>query len=171
MGARHLDFCTARSVLRPRLHVRPTTPPYNRRVRSLFLGPSLHGSGDGFIGSELSAERASFTESPRRNARRYLRVEAPRRTATVLTTSRRIAAVGLLALACLAAAQRPPAQTAGAATDTIKIPFESYTLANGLTVSCRPTTRRRPSRSMSGITSDRRTRCPGAPDSRTCSNT
>ena len=52
----------------------------------------------------------------------------------MLTTSRRIAAVGLLALACLAAAQRPPAQTAGAATDTIKIPFESYTLANGLTV-------------------------------------
>jgi zinc protease len=52
----------------------------------------------------------------------------------VLTTSRRIAGIGLLALACLAAAQRPPARGAGAATDTIKIPFETYTLANGLTV-------------------------------------
>jgi zinc protease len=52
----------------------------------------------------------------------------------VLTTSRRIAGIGLLALACLAAAQRPPARDAGAASDTIKIPFESYTLANGLTV-------------------------------------
>ncbi|MCX6537474.1 MAG: pitrilysin family protein [Acidobacteria bacterium] len=52
----------------------------------------------------------------------------------MLTTSRRIAGIGLLALACLAAAQRPPARDAGAASDTIKIPFESYTLANGLTV-------------------------------------
>ncbi|MCX6545473.1 MAG: pitrilysin family protein [Acidobacteria bacterium] len=52
----------------------------------------------------------------------------------MLTTSRRIAGLGLLALACLAAAQRPPARDAGAATDTIKIPFETYTLADGLTV-------------------------------------
>ena len=52
----------------------------------------------------------------------------------MLTTSRRIAGLGLLALACLAAGQRPPARDAGAATDPIKIPFESYTLANGLTV-------------------------------------
>ena len=52
----------------------------------------------------------------------------------MLTTSRRLAGIGLLALACLAAAQRPPASTAGAATATIKIPFETYTLANGLTV-------------------------------------
>ena len=52
----------------------------------------------------------------------------------MLTTSRRIAGIGLLALACFAAAQRPPAKPAGATTDTIKIPYEAYTLANGLTV-------------------------------------
>jgi zinc protease len=52
----------------------------------------------------------------------------------VLTTRRRIAAIGLLVLACFAPAQWSSAQTAGAATDTIKIPFESYTLPNGLTV-------------------------------------
>jgi zinc protease len=44
----------------------------------------------------------------------------------VLDSYRYAAAVGILALLCLAAAQRPP--------DTIKIPFESYMLSNGLTV-------------------------------------
>jgi zinc protease len=52
----------------------------------------------------------------------------------VLTTSRRIAGIGLLALACLAAGQNPPARGAAATQDSIKIPFETYTLANGLTV-------------------------------------
>jgi len=52
----------------------------------------------------------------------------------VLKTSRRIAAIGLLALASLAAAQRPPAAPPGAGSDSIRIPFESYTLPNGLTV-------------------------------------
>jgi zinc protease len=51
----------------------------------------------------------------------------------VLTTSRRLAGIGLLALACVAAAQRPPA-TPARANDTIRIPYESYTLSNGLTV-------------------------------------
>jgi zinc protease len=40
--------------------------------------------------------------------------------------SRRLASIGILALLCLAAAQRP--------SDTIKIPFETYMLPNGLTV-------------------------------------
>ena len=44
----------------------------------------------------------------------------------VLTFSRRLAAVGILGSLCLVAAQGPP--------DTIKIPFETYTLSNGLTV-------------------------------------
>ncbi len=52
----------------------------------------------------------------------------------MLTTSRRIVGIGLLALACLAAAQRPPVRNASAGADTIKIPFETYTLVNGLTV-------------------------------------
>ena len=52
----------------------------------------------------------------------------------MLNISRRIAGIGLLALACVAAAERPPVTRAAAATDTIRIPFESYTLANGLTV-------------------------------------
>ena len=52
----------------------------------------------------------------------------------MLTISRRIAVIGLLALACVAAAQKPPATPAGAGNDTIKIPYEAYTLANGLTV-------------------------------------
>ncbi len=44
----------------------------------------------------------------------------------MLNFSRRLTAVGILGLLCLAAAQR--------SSDTIKIPFETYTLQNGLTV-------------------------------------
>ncbi len=50
------------------------------------------------------------------------------------TTCRRIAVFGLLAVACLAAAQRPPAAAPGASSGSIRIPFETYTLPNGLTV-------------------------------------
>jgi zinc protease len=42
--------------------------------------------------------------------------------------------LAVLALACLAAAQAPPAASARSAPDLIRIPFESYTLPNGLTV-------------------------------------
>lgn len=52
----------------------------------------------------------------------------------MLTTSRRLAGIGLLLLLCLATAQRPLATTQGGPTGAIKIPFETYTLANGLTV-------------------------------------
>ena len=52
----------------------------------------------------------------------------------MFTHIRRIAVIGLLALAGFAAAQRPPAPAAPAANDPIKIPYESYTLPNGLTV-------------------------------------
>ena len=48
--------------------------------------------------------------------------------------TRRIAVIGLLVLACFATAQRPSAQAPAAASDPIKIPYESYTLPNGLTV-------------------------------------
>ncbi len=50
------------------------------------------------------------------------------------STGRKIALLAGLALACCAAAQRPQPGAAGAASDTIRIPYESYTLPNGLTV-------------------------------------
>jgi zinc protease len=52
----------------------------------------------------------------------------------VFTITRRAAVAGVLALACLALAQAPPAAGARSAPDLIRIPFESYTLPNGLTV-------------------------------------
>ncbi|MBI2149176.1 MAG: insulinase family protein, partial [Acidobacteria bacterium] len=45
---------------------------------------------------------------------------------------RRFAIAGILMAGCLAAAQRPPARPAPA--DAIKIPIETTTLPNGLTV-------------------------------------
>jgi zinc protease len=51
----------------------------------------------------------------------------------VLTPSRKFAWIALVALACVAAAQRPPS-AAPPGSDAIKIPFESFTLPNGLTV-------------------------------------
>ncbi len=47
--------------------------------------------------------------------------------------SRKYAWIALVALACVAAAQRPPS-AAPPGSDAIKIPFETYTLPNGLTV-------------------------------------
>jgi zinc protease len=47
--------------------------------------------------------------------------------------SRKLVWIALVALACVAAAQRPPS-AAPPGSDVIKIPFESYTLPNGLTV-------------------------------------
>ena len=52
----------------------------------------------------------------------------------MLTRSRHVVWLGVLALACLAAAQRPPAGGPGAGSDAIRIPYESYVLPNGLTV-------------------------------------
>jgi zinc protease len=52
----------------------------------------------------------------------------------VFTTGRKIARVAILALACCAAVQRPATGGSGAGSDAIRIPFESYTLPNGLTV-------------------------------------
>ncbi len=52
----------------------------------------------------------------------------------MFTTRRNIIRIAILALACCAAAQRPRAGGSGAGSDTIRIPFESYTLPNGLTV-------------------------------------
>jgi zinc protease len=52
----------------------------------------------------------------------------------VVTTGRKIAQIVMLALVCCAAVQRPPAGGSGAGSDAIRIPFESYTLPNGLTV-------------------------------------
>ena len=49
------------------------------------------------------------------------------------THCRKLALIALVALACVAAAQRPPS-AAPPGSDSIKIPFESYTLPNGLTV-------------------------------------
>ncbi len=49
------------------------------------------------------------------------------------STGRKIALLASLALACCAAL-RPPAGVAGAGSDAIRIPYESYTLPNGLTV-------------------------------------
>jgi zinc protease len=52
----------------------------------------------------------------------------------VSSTGRKIALLASLALACCAAALRLPAGVAGAGSDAIRIPYESYTLPNGLTV-------------------------------------
>lgn len=49
------------------------------------------------------------------------------------TPCRKFAWIALVALSCVAAAQRPPS-AAPPGSDTIRIPFESYTLPNGLTV-------------------------------------
>jgi zinc protease len=51
----------------------------------------------------------------------------------VFTPSRRFVWIALVALACVAAAQRPPS-AAPPGSDAIRIPFETYTLPNGLTV-------------------------------------
>jgi zinc protease len=51
----------------------------------------------------------------------------------VPTPSRTLACIALAGLACVAAAQRPPS-AAPPGSDAIRIPFESYTLPNGLTV-------------------------------------
>jgi zinc protease len=53
---------------------------------------------------------------------------------TMLTNIRRAAALAYLVVACTAAAQQPPAARPAAASDAIRIPFETYTLPNGLTV-------------------------------------
>lgn len=50
------------------------------------------------------------------------------------TSVRNITRIAILALACCAAVQRPPSGGSSAGSDTIRIPFESYTLPNGLTV-------------------------------------
>jgi zinc protease len=50
-----------------------------------------------------------------------------------MTNRWRIALLALVVLACGAAAQRPPDGRARAAFDAIRIPFERYTLPNGLT--------------------------------------
>ena len=52
----------------------------------------------------------------------------------MFTTGRKIAPIAILALVCCAAVQKPPAGGSGAGSDAIRIPFESYTLPNGLTV-------------------------------------
>jgi zinc protease len=54
----------------------------------------------------------------------------------VLKNIRHIALIACVVLACGAAAQRPPGAAAGA--DAIRIPFETYTLPNGLTVILSP---------------------------------
>jgi zinc protease len=51
----------------------------------------------------------------------------------VLTSGRNIARIAILALVCCAAIQKPPSGGSGAGSDAIRIPFESYTLPNGLT--------------------------------------
>jgi zinc protease len=55
----------------------------------------------------------------------------------VLKPSRKLAWIALVALASLAAAQRPPS-AAPPGSDSIRIPFERYTLPNGLTVILSP---------------------------------
>lgn len=52
----------------------------------------------------------------------------------MMTNRRHLAQLALVILACGAAAQRPPDGRARAASDAIRIPFERYTLPNGLTV-------------------------------------
>lgn len=54
----------------------------------------------------------------------------------MLKNIRHIALIACVVLACGAAAQRPPGAAAGA--DAIRIPFETYTLPNGLTVILSP---------------------------------
>lgn len=56
----------------------------------------------------------------------------------MFTTGRNIARIAILALVCCAAVQRPPSSGSGAGSDTIRIPFESYTLPNGLTAILSP---------------------------------
>jgi len=53
---------------------------------------------------------------------------------TLSRTLPRLAWLALAALACFSAAQRPPTAAPAAASDAIKIPFDSYKLPNGLTV-------------------------------------
>ncbi len=50
------------------------------------------------------------------------------------TNIRRAAALAFLVVACTAAAHQPPAARPAAASDAIRIPFETYTLPSGLTV-------------------------------------
>jgi len=52
----------------------------------------------------------------------------------VFATGRKIIPIAILALACCAAVQKPPAAGPGAGAAVIRIPFETYTLPNGLTV-------------------------------------
>ena len=52
----------------------------------------------------------------------------------MFTTGRKIIPIAILALACCAAVQKPPAAGPGAGAAVIRIPFETYTLPNGLTV-------------------------------------
>src|SRR5207249_8334990 len=54
--------------------------------------------------------------------------------AFVFTTTRCLALAAIIAFVGVAAAQRPQAVPARAASDAIKIPIETYALANGLTV-------------------------------------
>ena len=56
----------------------------------------------------------------------------------MFTTGRNIARIAILALACCAAVQKPPSGGSGAGSDSIRIPFENYTLPNGLTVILSP---------------------------------
>ena len=50
-----------------------------------------------------------------------------------MTNGHRIARLALVIMACGAAAQRPPDGSARTESDAIRIPFERYTLSNGLT--------------------------------------
>ena len=52
----------------------------------------------------------------------------------MFATGRKIIPIAILALACCAAVQKPPAAGPGAGAAVIRIPFETYTLPNGLTV-------------------------------------
>ncbi len=54
------------------------------------------------------------------------------------TICRRLVLVAVAALVGLGAAQRPPATAPGPASDAIRVPFETYTLPNGLTVILSP---------------------------------
>ncbi len=52
----------------------------------------------------------------------------------MFNTGRKITMLAFLALACCAAVQKPTSGRAGAGSGAIRIPFESYSLPNGLTV-------------------------------------
>ena len=54
------------------------------------------------------------------------------------TRSRTLVGIAAVALACVTAAAQSPQSAAAPAQDVIKIPFESYTLPNGLTVILSP---------------------------------